>query len=172
MVHFRPASGWRWERSCRCGDRAGRASCGGPLPSGARSTSPTRISSRSWEASASTRPNGSQRNEPPQNSRPWPARLAADIAGFEADAVHHADVDAVGDGVGALDGAPGVVLRRAELGLLGGMPADGGGIEQNARALQRRQARAFGIPLVPADERADAAERVSKARNPRSPGVK
>ena len=37
-----------------------------------------------------------------------------------------------------------------------GMPADGGGIEQHLRAAQRRQARGFRIPLVPADQRRDA----------------
>ena len=75
-----------------------------------------------------------------------------------ADAVDGGDEDAVGDGVGALDGLPGVVLRRAEFVLLGRMPADGGGIEEDVGALQRGEARGFGIPLVPADERADAAE--------------
>ena len=87
-------------------------------------------------------------------------------------AIHHRHVHAVGDGVGALNGAPGIVLRLAELRFLRGMPADRGGIEQNLRALQRGQARAFGIPLVPADQRADSADAVSKARKPRSPGVK
>ena len=37
--------------------------------------------------------------------------IAADVAGLVADAIDHGDVDAVGDGVGALDGLPGVVLR-------------------------------------------------------------
>ena len=37
------------------------------------------------------------------------------------------------------------------------MPADGRGIEKNLGALQRGQAGAFGIPLVPADQRAHAA---------------
>ena len=46
----------------------------------------------------------------------------------------------------------------AELGFLRGMPADGGGIEQDLGALQRGQARAFRIPLVPADQRAHAAD--------------
>jgi hypothetical protein len=52
---------------------------------------------------------------------------------------------------------PRVELRRAELVLLRRVPADGCGIEQHFGALQRREPRAFGIPLVPADERADAA---------------
>ncbi len=41
--------------------------------------------------------------------------------------------------------------------LLRGMPADGGGIEQDLRAGKRGQARGFGIPLIPADQRRDAA---------------
>ena len=72
-----------------------------------------------------------------------------------ADAVHRGHVDAVGDGVRALDGLPGIVLR-AGLGRVGMMEADGRGIEQNLRAAERRQAGAFGIPLVPADQRSDA----------------
>ena len=54
-----------------------------------------------------------------------------------------------------LDGAPGVVLRLAEFGLLRGMPSDGRWVKKNACSLQCREARAFGIPLIPADERAD-----------------
>src|SRR5580704_12452347 len=77
--------------------------------------------------------------------------LAADVAGFEAYAVDYCYVDSVGDGVGALNGAPGVVLGCAELGFLGGMPADRCGIEEDRRALQRGEAGAFGKPLVPAD---------------------
>src|SRR5262249_50371910 len=48
------------------------------------------------------------------------------------------------------------MLRDAELGFFIRMPADGRRIEQYVRALQRRQARAFGIPLIPADQRAHA----------------
>ena len=43
------------------------------------------------------------------------------------------------------------------LGFLAGMPADGGGVEEDLRALQRGQPRGFGIPLVPADQHADLA---------------
>src|SRR6185437_15596856 len=57
----------------------------------------------------------------------------------------------------ALDGAPGSVLRCAEFLLFSGMPSNSGGIKKNGRALERRQPRAFRIPLVPAHERADAA---------------
>src|SRR5581483_6715827 len=57
--------------------------------------------------------------------------LAADVAGFETDAVDDRDVNSVGDGVGSLNGAPGIVLRYAELSLLGRMPSDCGGIKKN-----------------------------------------
>ena len=77
---------------------------------------------------------------------------------FEAHAIDRGHVDAVGDGVRALHGAPGIVLRRSVLRLLGRMPADGGRIEEDIRAGERREARGFGIPLVPADQRGDAAE--------------
>ncbi len=74
------------------------------------------------------------------------------------DAVHGSHVHAVGDGVGALDGLPRVELRGAELVFLRRVPADRRGIEQHFGALQRREPRAFGIPLVPANQRAHAAK--------------
>src|SRR6202171_2749903 len=74
-----------------------------------------------------------------------------------ADAVHRRDVDAVGDGVPALDRAPRVALGDAVLRFLVRVPADGRRVEDHRRALQRREPRVLGIPLVPADERADAA---------------
>src|SRR6202040_980675 len=67
------------------------------------------------------------------------------------------DVDAVGDGVRALDGLPGVELRGAEFRFLVRMPAYAGGIENHLRATERGDAGAFGIPLVPADLHADLA---------------
>ncbi len=93
--------------------------------------------------------------------------VSPDVSELVPHAVHHAYENAVGNGMGALDGAPRVVLGRAELGFLLRMPADGRGIKQDARALQGGQPRAFRIPLVPADQRANA-----KALKPRSPGVK
>ena len=68
--------------SCRCDGHAGTASCGGCLPARFRSTSPTRISSLSCEASAITRPNGSHRNDPPQNSSPAPGADLPRISPF------------------------------------------------------------------------------------------
>ncbi len=105
------------------------------------------------------RPKGSAMNDPPQNSqtRAFDA-IAANVAMLFADAVDGADVDSVGDGVGALDGLPGIILRRAKLFLLGRMPADRGGIEEHVRALHGGDARTFRIPLVPADEGADLAD--------------
>ena len=50
----------------------------------------------------------------------------------------------------ALDGAPGVKLRRPEFFFLRRMPADARGIKNHLRATERNRARAFRIPLVPA----------------------
>jgi hypothetical protein len=88
-----------------------------------------------------------------------------------SNAVHARDVDAVGDRVRALDGLPGVVLRRAELGLFRRVPADGGRIEKHFAPLQRGERAPSGyhwsqqtsVPTRP---------RVSTAGKPRSPGVK
>src|ERR1700722_11851628 len=54
---------------------------------------------------------------------------------FQANAVGDGDVAAVGDGVAALDEFPGGMLVLAVFGLLLRMPADGGGVEKNFRAL-------------------------------------
>ncbi len=75
---------------------------------------------------------------------------------FESDAIDHGSVHAVGDGVTALNGAPGIELRRTELRLLVGMPANACRIKNGLCATERSEARAFGIPLVPADLHADA----------------
>ncbi len=68
------------------------------------------------------------------------------------DPVDGRDVDPVGDRVGPLDRLPGRGLRLTELGLLGGMPADRRGVEEDLGAAQGRQAGRLGVPLVPADE--------------------
>ncbi len=75
---------------------------------------------------------------------------------FLTDAVHGGHEDAVGHGVAALDDLPGVALL-----LDGGLVevfvvADGGRVEQDLGAAQRRETGGFGEPLVPADEDADA----------------
>src|ERR1700674_144224 len=90
---------------------------------------------------------------------------------FEANSIHGRDKHAIGDGVGALNRAPGVELRRAEFLLLGGMPSDRGGIKNNVGAAEACQACAFRIPLVPAYEHANAAKsrvEVRKAQVARS----
>src|ERR1700722_2378765 len=51
-------------------------------------------------------------------------RFAADVASLKTNAIHHRDIDAIRDGVGALNGAPGVVLSDAELGFLGRGPTE------------------------------------------------
>ena len=75
-----------------------------------------------------------------------------------ADAVHRRDVDAVGDGVASAGWS---ARRRAGAApysrLLVRVPADRGRVEEHGGARERGEARAFRIPLVPADQRADAA---------------
>ena len=76
---------------------------------------------------------------------------------FMADAIDNGDVTAIGDSMAALNGFPGVVLVHAIFLFFARMPADGGGIKQDLRALQRGEPRGFGIPLVPANQHADFA---------------
>ena len=64
----------------------------------------------------------------------------------------------------ALHGPPCVALRRAELCLLPRVPTDGGRVEHDRRAVQRRQPCRLGEPLVPADQHADP----SVPRRPRA----
>src|SRR5206468_10985464 len=79
-------------------------------------------------------------------------------------AVDRGDITSVGDRVAALDRAPGVQLPAAVHRFFLGVPADGGRIEQHGRALQRREARALGIPLVPAHQGSDPSHpRVERA---------
>ncbi len=80
--------------------------------------------------------------------------VAAYVSMFVANAVDGSDVNAVGDGMGSLDGLPRVVLRRAEVLFFRRMPADGGGIEEQVGSAQGGDARRFRVPLVPTDERA------------------
>ncbi len=84
------------------------------------------------------------------------ARIAVLRFAFESNTIDDGGVDAVGDGVAALNRFPGVELGGAELGFFVRMPADAGGIENHIRAAECGEARAFGIPLVPADLHADA----------------
>src|SRR5690349_17420849 len=52
------------------------------------------------------------------------------------------------------------------------MPSDGGGIEQHVGSLQSGNARAFGIPLVPADKRSDPANTGVESSIAEIPGSK
>src|SRR5580698_2530070 len=82
---------------------------------------------------------------------------AADVPGFKTYTIDYCNVNPVGNRMSTLNGAPGVVLGFTKFRFLGGMPTNGSWIEKNMRALQRSQARAVGIPLVPADESSHAA---------------
>ena len=84
-----------------------------------------------------------------------------------ADAIRRADEAAVGHRVAALNQLPRIVLRAAVLRLLRRMPADRGGVEEHLRALHRRQPRAFGKPLIPADEHANGRVAASSTRGSR-----
>src|SRR5438132_5071614 len=75
---------------------------------------------------------------------------------FETNAVDHGGVDAVGDGVAALHGFPSIQLRGVKLRFFMRVPANTGGIKNHIGATESREARAFGIPLVPANLHADA----------------
>ena len=77
-------------------------------------------------------------------------------------AVHGAYVAAIGHGMAALHGFPCAVLGGVEL-FLPRNPADGGGVEQNLCPLHGGETGGFRVPLVPADEHADAAKAGLKA---------
>src|SRR2546427_595986 len=74
---------------------------------------------------------------------------------LEADTVHRGDPTTVRDRVTALDRFPGIELLLAVLLFLRGVPTDRGGIKQNVRPLQPGEPGTLGIPLIPADQRAD-----------------
>ena len=74
-------------------------------------------------------------------------------------AIHADDEEPVRDRMRALDRVPGVALRRVDGLALVELPADGRRVEEDVRAQQRRRARRFGEPLVPADEHAELARR-------------
>src|SRR5438094_8312886 len=89
----------------------------------------------------------------PPNLKHWIAILRVP---FKYNSNHHGNVHAVGNGVAALNGAPGLQLCRAELRFLMRVPADAGGIKNYLSAAKRSETRAFGIPLVPANLHTDA----------------
>src|SRR6202012_2640853 len=80
--------------------------------------------------------------------------IAAYVSVLVTDAVHRGDVYAVGDGVRALDGLARLILCFAEWLLLRWMPTNRRGIEEQVCTAESGDARRFGIPLIPADERA------------------
>ena len=75
---------------------------------------------------------------------------------FVAHTIHCGYVDPIGNGMGALHRSPGIMLRVPVLSFLSRVPPDGGRIEQNFGALQGGQPRSFGIPLIPANQHANA----------------
>ena len=77
---------------------------------------------------------------------------------LDANAVDAGHVNPVGDGVGALNGLPGRVLRRPKLIFFSRMPANRGGIEDCLGALESGQPCGLRVPLIPADQRAHAAK--------------
>ena len=102
----------------------------------ARSTSPYRISSLSWEAFGEHAAKGIAEKRSSPEFKPF-ARcgIAANVAGLEADTIHHAHINAVRNRMRPLNRAPGIMLRFAKFGLLGGMPSDRRRIKKNARSL-------------------------------------
>src|SRR5437588_10905853 len=71
--------------------------------------------------------------------------------------IHRCDIHAVGDAMAALDQLPCLVLGSAEFSFLARVPADGGGVEQDTGSFQGGETRRFRVPLVPANQGADAA---------------
>src|SRR5581483_8138134 len=100
------------------------------------------------------------------------SRFAANVAMFTAHAIHDGDVHAVSYRMCALNRPPGVVLCCSVLLFFRRMPADRRRIKQNVCPLQRGQTRAFGIPLVPANQRADFSKGGVKRAEAEVPGRK
>ena len=76
-------------------------------------------------------------------------------AALAACAVDADNGDAVGHGMAALDGLPGLILFAVVLLGLAHVPADGRGEEEELRAHEAGDAGCFGVPLVPADKHAE-----------------
>src|ERR1044071_5278832 len=83
--------------------------------------------------------------------------MAPNVPGLVPDPIDRGHVHAVGDCMRPLNGPPGIVLRCAEFFSLLGMPSNRGREEEHLCALQCRESRAFGIPLVPTNQGADFA---------------
>lgn len=85
------------------------------------------------------------------------AREATGI-GLEAHTVDRHDGKAVGYGVSALYGGPCLTLALLLVGSVGEGIADGGGVDEQVGTLEGHQTRCLGIPLIPADEHAEATD--------------
>src|ERR1700722_3904529 len=93
-------------------------------------------------------------------------RLAAHVAGFKPYAVNHCHINAIGNGMSALNRAPGVMLSHSELSFLRGMPPNRRRIEQHRRTLQCSEPRALREPLIPADQRSEPPRsRIERAKS-------
>ncbi len=83
----------------------------------------------------------------PPKIEPHPTRRS-----LVADAVDRGNVTPVGHRMRALDRLPRGMLPELEFPGLARMPANGRGIDQNLRPLQRRESRSLRVPLIPADQ--------------------
>src|SRR5581483_586396 len=101
---------------------------------------------------------GQHHTERVANKRTAEKLQAASSRPLMPDPVDCGDIKTVCDRVRALDGLPGVMLGLAVLPFLRRMPADSRGIKEHLRPAQRYQPRRLRIPLIPADQRADASE--------------
>src|SRR5690348_8883963 len=87
-------------------------------------------------------------------------QAAAAVGRFlETDAIARCERHAVGDRVPALHGDPRVALACFLFLVVGRIPADRGRVQQDFRAGQRHQPRGLRVPLVPAHQHAELAER-------------
>src|SRR5690242_11292262 len=97
-----------------------------------------------------------QKRSTPELQASSRSRLSAHIAGFKTNPVYDRHIYPISDSVCTLNRAPRIVLGRAKFRLLGRVPTDGSRIEKDMRSLQSREPRSFGIPLIPAHQRAHA----------------
>src|SRR5437588_4153736 len=97
---------------------------------------------------------GSFRDDPAE--RIGHERLTPEVQlSFVTDSVADRDINAVSNRMRALNRLPRGMLRTAHLWLFIRQPADGGGIEKKLRSRQSSQARGFGKPLIPTNQRAN-----------------
>ncbi len=115
-----------------------------------------------WSVAACARnsPCGPATKLDPQNWTPRAPDVVESVgAASKPIAIAGKQGQTVGDGMAALHGDPGIALARFFRLVVGRIPADRGGVEQQIGAGQRHQACAFGIPLIPADQHAQLADR-------------